>query len=87
MTPAEIRSLYVDTLAEAAYLRWVKFRAEESVWSACKGEWRDRFIAEATDDVDALAAAGRLPVAEERRYIGQGERRRTRLVTGWMDPE
>ncbi|NKY60454.1 hypothetical protein [Nocardia flavorosea] len=54
-------------------------RAEFEGWK--RGEpWR------AEQAVDALAAAGFLPVAQEGRYIGRGMRRRTRFVGAWQEP-
>ncbi|MEU2106459.1 hypothetical protein [Nocardia sp. NPDC019255] len=79
MTPAEIRDLYVETLANA-------FGQEET-----GNDWRqhggEEVLERAGRAVDALASAGLLPTSVEGRYIGRGMLRRTRLVTDWKEPE
>lgn len=66
--PAEIRSLYVETLARAAYLDWCRYRAEESTWEDdCTGETREHYLCHADMLADALAEAGLLPAGIEER--------------------
>lgn len=84
---AEIRSLYVETLARAAYDRTLTFRPPSSPqWDDTDlgmEEVRDHHRGNVAFLVDALAGAGLLPTWSQQ-MPGKG---RYRYVTEWTDPE
>jgi hypothetical protein len=89
-TPDEIRSLYVETLARAAYERTLKTRPPSSPrWDdgdLGMEDVRDHYREGIAYLADALAAAGLLPDVVDSRYIGRGMQRRWRLATDWKEP-
>jgi hypothetical protein len=92
MTPDEIRSLYVETLARAQRVIDLRSHPELSngtpreMWGRLDERMRDEYRAHAAHFADALAEAGLLPTAVDSRYIGRGMQRRWRLATGWKEP-
>jgi hypothetical protein len=84
----DIRADVVEVLAESLFTIWAAGRGIEGyIWADCEEAMRRDFLDHAEIHADALAAAGYLVVAQEGRYIGRGMARRTRYVTGWIEPE
>lgn len=85
MTPAEIRSLYIETLARADFAHFRK----DATWDEITEVYRQTWIPNAERAVDALAEAGLLPTAIGYRSayepdgtpLGYTERQ---LLTGWQ---
>lgn len=80
MDSAEIRSLYVEALARAE-LASVSFVAYDGIRSTAMRTNEDA----AQAAVDALEAAGLLPVAIDESCIGRSLRRQRRYATPWQE--
>ena len=84
-TAAEIRDLYIDTIARGQYARYrASFELDES-WEELAEPDRDVFVGNAVDTVDDLAEKGLLPIDVDTRYVGRSLDRRSRYVTGWTE--
>lgn len=97
MTDADlIRSLYVETVAEAEYGRWYsrpgvrECYPMQPPWPELD-EWRRRrWLADAAQHIDALAAAGLLPVGADYRWVYEPDGtplgyRERQLLTDWRE--